>query len=25
PGFNDISWNGNVTKIELEPRWQTKI
>lgn len=24
-GMNQISWNGNVSKIEIEPRWQTKI
>lgn len=24
-GWNEISWKGNVTKIEIEPRWQTKI
>ncbi|WKY24658.1 phage tail protein [Lactococcus sp. bn62] len=24
-GGNQISWSGNITKIEIEPRWQTKI
>lgn len=24
-GMNQISWNGKVLKIEIEPRWQTKI
>uniref|UniRef100_UPI00359C72AC phage tail protein n=1 Tax=Lactococcus garvieae TaxID=1363 RepID=UPI00359C72AC len=24
-GSNQISWSRNVTKIEIEPRWQTKI
>lgn len=24
-GMNYISWQGNVSKIEIEPRWQTKI
>ncbi len=24
-GYNDIYWSGNVSKIEIEPRWQTKI
>lgn len=24
-GWNDISWKGNVSKIEIDPRWQTKI
>lgn len=24
-GMNQISWSGKVSKIEIEPRWQTKI
>lgn len=24
PGSNTVSWTGNVTKVEIEPRWRTR-